>query len=580
MSKTIKITIVIKKEQSSLEYELEGHQKTINEIKITHDIEKTVMSTLLNEELVSVDNCGGRGVCGKCRIRFLNYAPIPTGFDRNAFAPEELRQGYRLACMAKPQNDCTISLEFVKGREIDIVTDVSSSIGSPDNNNERKVSEINKTSDSVHVQDFIDPKSQQIVPTKNKSNYKSKHIIAVDLGTTTIAMQLMELNTGKIIDTYCAMNPQRVYGADVLSRIQAAGMGHADSMKNSVWKVISDGVNTFLNNNSPNNRHQECKYQEDQHQNKHLTISCMCIAGNTTMEHLLMGLPTEGLGRSPFTPAEVGLQECIMPGYDFPVYITSVISTFVGGDIVAGLYHCNLLTALTSKQNAENITCTDDTFTSYNKTDARLFIDLGTNGEMAIIAGERIIVTATAAGPAFEGGASAAAPGSDMIKIIASLLEKGIVDETGLLISPYFDEGIDISIPNQTMPIHLTQKDIRAIQMAKAAIRAGIDILCQKMQGCNLTQVYLAGGFGYYLDVDSAIAIGLLPETLRGRIQAVGNTSLAGAFDIAQAILTNAVNIDALTNSLNEIESLNLAQEDSFESLYINYLNFPNIKNT
>ena len=548
MSETIKITIVIKNGQKSLRNELENLEIISNEIKTTHDIDKTVMSTLLKEQLISVDNCGGRGVCGRCRIRFLNHAPIPTGLDRNIFNPEELRQGCRLACMAKPRNDCTICLEFVKSREIDIVTAAPY---------------------------FIDAEITSDID-ENISNYNIEHIIAVDLGTTTIAMQLMELKTGKVIDTYCTMNPQRVYGADVLSRIQAAGIGHADSMKEMVWKVISDGVNTFFNNNSKNNKEQ---YNQ-------LTVSCMCIAGNTTMEHLLMGLPTEGLGKSPFTPAELGLQKCTMPGHEFPVYITPGITTFVGGDILAGLYHCNLLTTLISEQKKEDTARTDASFVSHNETDARLFIDLGTNGEMAIIARDRIIVTATAAGPAFEGGAGAAVPGSDMVKITASLLEKGIIDETGLLASPYFDKGIDVSIPSGNTSIHLTQPDIRALQMAKAAIRAGIDILCQKIQGCSISQVYLAGGFGYYLDVNSAIAIGLLPETLRNCTHPVGNTSLAGAFDIAKDILIKSVNTDgsdnadALTQNLNKIESINLAQEENFEHLYINYLNFANNQNT
>ena len=208
---------------------------------------------------------------------------------------------------------------------------------------------------------------------------------------------------------------------------------------------------------------------------------------------------------------------------------------------------------------------------------AVLFIDLGTNGEMAIVNGDRIIVTATAAGPAFEGGASAAVPGSDMIKIAASLLDRGIIDETGLMIEPYFSEGIDIDITNSAASdiIHLTQTDIRALQMAKAAIRAGIDILCSKLDKCQISKVYLAGGFGYYLDVNSAIAIGLLPENLRNCTQAAGNTSLAGAFDMGKDLWSGRLTEDKLSERISQIESINLAQEEGFDKLYLSYVNFP-----
>ncbi|MDE5866220.1 MAG: ASKHA domain-containing protein, partial [Lachnospiraceae bacterium] len=303
-------------------------------------------------------------------------------------------------------------------------------------------------------------------------------------------------------------------------------------------------------------------------------ICCMCIAGNTTMEHLLMGLSAENLGRSPFTPAEIGLQKCTLPyienaGSELQVYITPGISAFVGGDIVAGLYHCGLLDSLRLEKEQD-------------KGGAILFIDLGTNGEMAITDGSRMIVTATSAGPAFEGGANASVPGSDMISVIASLLKQGIIDETGLLDEEYFEEGIDVPIQDikglDETVIHLTQKDIRDIQMAKAAVRAGIEILYEKMGKSELAHVYLAGGFGYYLDVNSAIDVGLLPEHMRNIVTAVGNTSLAGAYEMGRDLWTGRLNEETLTQELsgpNNIESLNLAEQDNFEVFYLSSLNFP-----
>lgn len=507
MFEMIKIAVVMEKD-------------SLNEVSISHNTVDTLMSTMLKEGLISENFCGGRGLCKRCRIQFMGSAPIPTAVERNTFSPEELRQGYRLACMAKPRNDCVVRLDFVKSKNIDIITEA------------------------------VDIKTEE-----DDLNGQHKCIIVVDLGTTTIAMQLVKIENGQVVDSYCAMNPQRSYGADILSRIQAANTGHAKKMKESVWKVIYDGINYFT----------------DKAGEAHLAICCMCIAGNTTMEHLLMGLSTQNLGQSPFTPVELGLQRCTITinaavEYELPVYITPGISAFVGGDIVAGLYHCNLLDTSSPKQHSTAI-----------QNSAILFIDLGTNGEMAIVGGDRIVVTATAAGPAFEGGASAAVPGSDMIKVVASLLDKGIIDETGLMIEPYFSEGIDINVPNSVASdiIHITQTDIRSLQMAKAAIRAGIDILCSKVENCQISKVYLAGGFGYYLDVNSAVAIGLLPENLKSCTQAAGNTSLAGASDMGKDLWGGRLTEDKLSERLSQVESINLAQEEGFDRLYLSYVNFP-----
>lgn len=524
------------------------------EISIMHDTDVTLMSTLLKENLISGAFCGGRGSCGRCRIQFLNGAPIPSASDRSMFTPDELREGYRLACMSRPKQDCVIGLDLIglddMARQIEILTTAQHTVI---NGNDVKTNNVEDTTNNIEGR---------------TNNIEGKtYMIAVDLGTTTIAMQLMEMNSGKVADTYCAMNPQRSYGADVLSRIQAANSGHEQNLKDSVWRVLQAGVDRFRDIGE---------------------ICCMCIAGNTVMEHLLMGLSTENLGRSPFTPVEIGLQKCTLPysgnidagtaisigtrneaREELQVYITPGIGAFVGGDIVAGLYHCGLLDKLRLEQTHDN-------------NDAVLFIDLGTNGEIAITDGSRMIVTSTSAGPAFEGGANAEVPGSDMIAVIASLIKQGIIDETGLLEEAYFEHGIDVSIQNikdlDKTVIHLTQKDIRDIQMAKAAVRAGIEILYEKMGQPKLTHVYLAGGFGYYLDVNAAIDIGLLPEYMRHIVTAAGNTSLAGAYEMGRDLWTGGLNEETLTEELNRnnrIESLNLAEQENFEALYLGFLNFP-----
>ncbi|MCM1088319.1 MAG: ASKHA domain-containing protein [Muribaculaceae bacterium] len=595
MSETVKLTITGIK--------INGAAR---KVEVTHPLGATLLSTLQDKQLISASFCGGRGVCGRCRVRFLQAAPLPTSMERRAFTAEELRMGYRLACMTRPKDSCVIQLEFIESDKMDIVTDM------------------------IALSESADLNSQ------------SQIIIAVDLGTTTIAMQLMDMQSGQILDTYCAMNPQRSYGADVLSRIQAAEAGHGEILKDCVWKVLQDGIARFYKTMEQVEAAERCFVAEAEQAETDAVssaagqsvgrIACMCIAGNTTMEHLLMGLSTSGLGKSPFTPVTVGLQKCTLPmketatqtaqatvssdvlplsGYalpadtqSLPVYVLPSISAFVGGDIVAGLYCCHLLEAL---QNSAGILTdidvgiSDDSSAEFlDDNSAVLFLDLGTNGEMAITDGKRMIVTATAAGPAFEGGAGAAVQGSDMIALTASLLKQGVIDETGLLAERYFEQGVTIdsrtrrikeadieeagvkeeagshteSVSDATL-IHLSQQDIRALQMAKAAVRAGVDILYQKMGHPTITKVYLAGGFGYYLDVKAAIAIGLLPEQWKDVIAAVGNTSLAGAFALGRDFYTGRLLEGTLEKQLQRIESVNLAKEEDFAGLYMQYLNFP-----
>ena len=545
MSETIQITIITENETQ------DGAQE--RRIHVTHDPVMTLMTTLLQKELISGNFCGNRGICQRCRVRFLQAAPLPTGPERQAFTPDELRRGYRLACMARPRNDCVVRLELLEAETMEIVTNTS---------------------------DLID------VSEKNDQMSQAECLIAVDLGTTTIAMQLMEIRSGRVIDTYCVMNPQRSYGADVLSRIQAAEAGAADSLREGVWNVLREGIEKFGKTHWVKGR------KEDGVKERENTAPyCMCIAGNTTMEHLLMGLSAAGLGKSPFTPVELGLQKCFLTlsneaasskwvvssneaapsngtGALIPVCLTPGISAFVGGDITAGLYALKMLPFISTVKREKA-----------SEREAVLLIDLGTNGEMAMTDGTRMIVTAAAAGPAFEGGPGKAAAGSDMVALTAHLLKEGIIDRTGLMADPYFEEGVSLPLADGRKDscgeasLYLTQKDIRNLQMAKAAVRAGVEILHRKLGEPFVTQVYLAGGFGYYLDVDAAVAIGLLPEQLRTCTKAVGNASLAGAFQMGKDLWTGKLTEEALAEMMRGIESINLAEQEAFEALYIRYMN-------
>lgn len=481
-------------------------------------------------------------------VQFLKGAPLPTGLERSRLEPEELRQGFRLACVTRPKADCVVKIVGAEEAEIPIVT------------------EMNLPSENIDLIGQENNLSENHKAFAMKSD-GSCYIIAVDLGTTTIAMQLRDAVTGAVADTYCERNPQRKYGTDVLARIQASVEGHGEELRGLVCEAILRGLSRFAENSQ--------------------NLLCMCIAGNTAMEHLLLGMDVSSLGKAPFVPVEKGLQKVTLARFfegldnlpenlritdegislDFPIYIAPCISAFVGGDIVAGLYALGLLAAgaLGDRERA-------------GKRRAVLMIDLGTNGEMAITDGRRMLVTATAAGPAFEGDGTMV--GTDRIALTAQLLKRGILDESGLLAEPYFTEGVKIESAKGTAAAgryeengcYFIQQDIRALQMAKAAVRAGVEILWEEMGCPEIDKVFLAGGFGYYLDVEAAVAIGLLPAGMRGRVRAVGNTALAGAYELGRDLCGNRLDAALLEKWSGQAESINLAKTERFEELYLKYM--------
>lgn len=616
MSEKIKITIVMDDEKLNTEKE---SGKTVP-IILTQESSVTIMSVLLKNNLLSGSFCGGRGDCGRCVIQFLEGAPLPTALERSRLEPEELRQGFRLACVTKSKADCVIRIPEQEEREIPIVTElnpVSENIdltGRQNKLSENQISFAMKTSEATEEDAQNLNKNLRVI-----SQTEAGVMIAVDLGTTTIAMQLRDMVSGDVLDTYCELNPQRSYGTDVLSRIQASCDGHREELRRLVCEALLRGVRQFAaraetleTEHGKCVGHGKCLERGDAKRGGRSVCVCMCIAGNTTMEHLLLGYDVSALGHSPFTPVEIGLQEMplsvllagkgredggsfeifagvkieagaetesksegIPAGWDFPVYIAPGISAFVGGDIVAGLYALDLLSPFCQPGKAEA---------------ALLFIDLGTNGEMAITDGKRMLVTATAAGPAFEGGRNSKLIGTDRIALTAELLRQGKLDATGLLAEPYFSGGVPVEtfavrIDRQLSEseemkkniCYFTQKDIRDLQMAKAAVRAGVEILWEKLGRPEIGAVYLAGGFGYDLDVEAALAIGLLPERLRGRIRAVGNTALEGAYrlgrDLAAGILTKSGLEASLAATGNgNLCAVNLAGQEGFEMLYLKYM--------
>lgn len=359
----------------------------------------------------------------------------------------------------------------------------------------------------------------------------SRRLAVADIGTTSVAMLLYD-RKGKIADRFVAVNPQTAFGADVISRIQAAAEpGTAETMHRQIREILVQGLERF----------------------RRLLESgetlFLVLAANTTMTYLLMGWDPAELGRAPFRASRLSGAETKIGGV--PCYVFPGLSAFVGGDIVAGICACGMC----------------------ERRELTLLIDLGTNGEMVLGNCERRIACATAAGPAFEGGVNKGIWGSDMISLLARLRQEGILDETGLLAEPYFDSGIRIG------NVTVTREAVRSIQLAKGAIAAGIEILLDRygVRSESVDRVVLAGGFGYYLRPEAAAAIGLLTKSLSDRAVPGGNTALSGALFAGRQILAEGGSAGftrRLEETVLQTEVVNLAEEPEFGKRYIQFMEF------
>lgn len=482
--------------------------------------------------------CGGKGSCGKCKIRLVSGELAVTSADRAAFGEDELRKGYRLSCVAHPETDCMVELCF--GNEAGFQA----------------------------VEQFL------LGENLLGGDFAQTHRfgIAVDIGTTTMAAQLVDLTDGGICASCSTVNRQRAYGADVISRIEAANGGNGGELQKLVRADLASMAETLLEKANA----------------EAAAVKQMVIGGNTTMGHLLMGYPCDTLGVYPFTPVNIGVvrDTCQnVTGYgrlDCEAILLPGISAFVGGDIVSGLYACGFMES--DKVN--------------------LLVDLGTNGEMAIGCRNRILATSTAAGPAFEGGNISCGTGSipgaicqvhmkskyqvevrtigdcppvgicgtGVIEIAAELLKFGLVDGTGLLDEEYFEEGFPLAVTPDGGHIVFTQKDVREIQLAKSAVRAGVETLIRRygVTYDDIDHVYLAGGFGFQMNRDAAVAVGLFPEELKEKITAVGNSSLAGAVRVLREENWEKT-LHQLVGAATEIA---LSNDADFNELYMMHMMF------
>ncbi|HOO27055.1 MAG TPA: ASKHA domain-containing protein [Lachnospiraceae bacterium] len=451
---------------------------------------ESLLTALRKQHIKIAAACSGRASCGSCKIR-LQSGTIQAGeADRQFFSEKELADGWRLACTSYPQGSCTIEIPDIEQNKGAILTAYT----------------------------------EQPASIKNEEAPADFLFAAIDLGTTTIAAQLIKGN--KILKTAACLNSQCSYGADVISRCEVSQHGDGSILK----EAVTNDIRTLLGElaSAAGGR----------------KIRRLIIAGNTVMVHLFMGYSCKGLTDFPFTP--VTLEQIDGELDKIPFTLFPGISTYVGGDITAGLFSCGF-------HKSEKVS---------------LFVDLGTNGEMAIGNKEKIICTSAAAGPAFE--ESKLSRATDVVLAMAGLLNKGIIDETGLLADPYFDSGYPYEINGST--ILISQKDIRNFQMAKAAVRAGITLLIQNYGAAYeaIDTLFLAGGMGHSLDIDAAVKLGLLPKELKKRAVFSGNCSLKGTVLYGQNKCPKSL-LDRIVSISTEI---NLANEPDFQQLYFDHMSF------
>ena len=379
------------------------------------------------------------------------------------------------------------------------------------------------------------------LPTEQrKMPVTSAYGIAIDIGTTTIGMELVDLNEKAVKCSFSTLNSQIATGADVVARIQAAdtkeGLEHLRSL---LFSDIQKGVDHMLINTPEAVDH----------------IRRYVLAGNATMLSIAEGLTTENLFGYPFAlkNSDVRMidQNDFIASPSFENAASDVIclpniAAFSGADIAAGAVAAEL-----------------DRDSSY-----RMLIDLGTNGEIILCNKEHGVATSAACGSAFEGCfRTANVFGSNIFDMLALLLKRGQMDEDGVLAEPYFESGISMG---SNMKIDM--ETIRAFQLGKSAILSGILMLIREIgiELSDIAEVCIAGGFGFHLNLTNAVTLGLFPQSFQGKMKVLGNTSLEGAY----LSLIEPGFIDTINRFKEKIRYVDLSNRSDFNTIYIEHLPF------
>ncbi|MTI58872.1 MAG: DUF4445 domain-containing protein [Firmicutes bacterium] len=571
---------------------------------------------LLRENNINITSpCGGNRTCGKCKVKVKGERNDLTGPESKLLTEDEIEMGYRLGCALTIIDD--LEIELLEEGKLEIVTeglefkidfnpplkvhklldyesDEENSLShldilyretSTDNIDLALLKEIPEIAEKKEVSLL---KYRNKIISLNKGSIKKVFGLAVDIGTTTVAVYLINILTGEGLDVASFHNPQKRYGADVITRINYV---QSDNGKlREMQDVLITGLNQGIKDLCSRNRLESSD------------IYLMTVVGNTVMSHLLLGINPASLAWAPYrpiftnsleiSPFEIGL-ELNPRGI---IQVLPAVSSYVGSDIIADLL-----------------------VTDFSSEEWNLLIDIGTNGEIVLGNKRQLLACSAAAGSAFEGanitfgtaGVSgaissfaiteggefsyetiAAEPpvgicGSGLIDLVAEMIKNDILTGTGMFnenpaenilskIKTYKGmKALEIAEADSTAinsPILLTQKDVRELQLAKGAISAGINILLKEagILYQDIEKIYLAGGFGSFIKPSSACKIALLPKDMEDKIIKIGNGAGLGA----RNYLLDKTQREKTTSLLARIEYLELSLRKDFQEEFMKSMEF------
>ncbi len=621
---------------------------------------ESLLKQLLAEGKYVENPCNGKGICGKCKVKILNGdAGKITETEKHFLSTEELEQGIRLACMVVPEEKLEVEI-LQKDRKTEVLSEGYVPEFDIDTDIEKCVVNLRKPSlkDQTSLEDQLleqlrDVKipvnvlqkmelqegiytaviwKNEIYNRQEKVNGKelldleigdqTGHLYgaAIDIGTTTVVVSVIDMMTGKELGTASSVNAQKVFGLDVLTRISYENE-HPETGKEELQKEIVDSINEML---------EEACRKAGTIRNARIRksdIHEITVAANCTMMHMLLGVSAKSIGKSPYAPvfvkaknlraSEIGIQA----GEGARLYCLPSVSAYIGADIVAGAYVCELR----------------------KKQEAVLFIDIGTNGEIVFSDHGRLLSCSCAAGPALEGmnissGMRAAdgaiedvkiteqgiklqvigqeksgkkkteqatdGPeeyrneemerhwqeeptgicGSGILAVVKELRRTGLIRKDGAFIKLKDISEEDYRYPmleldgrkrkfKMTEKLRITQGDVRQVQLAKGAILSGFYALLKKAGKTmeDLDQVMIAGQFGAHLPAESLIGTGILPKEVKDKLVYVGNSSKTGAY---LALMSGKAKKE-MEELAHHMEYMELGATEGYERLFADCLMFP-----
>ena len=554
----------------------------INDRELSYSGRRSLLSILTGEKIFVNNHCSGKGTCGKCKVRILKGESPISDTDRIKLTPEELNKGIRLACTFFPEGDLEIESpeEEKKARvlttgylpEFDFCPAIRQ-------NNSKEGTAV-----------FF---REELLDQKDTSEKLPLLGAAIDIGTTTVVCELVDLESGRVLGSESEVNAQKKYGLDVLTRITYE-LENPETGVFELQKAIVDSINEMIK--------RLCARLHISSDHIYEAV----VGANCTMLHMFLGVDATSIGRFPYRPVFLESQTLtaesigLKLGKNARVTTLPSVSSFIGGDIVAGTCVSNL------KQKEGNV----------------LFIDIGTNGEIVLKSGNRLLCCSCAAGPALEGmnissGMRAQEGavedlrilpdrvdlkvigntkplglcGSGILAAIRELLLTGIVGRSGTFVKPEKLDPSDYRLKYIRLKgkkrefiisgpsggeILVTQNDVRQVQLAKGAILSGFTALLNKagIGMGDLDEVMIAGQFGAHLPGDSLTGVGILPKEVEDKLTYIGNSSKTGAY---MALMSEKVRQE-MTELAGEMEYLELAETVDYERLFSECLIFPGQK--